>query len=486
MKIRTRLLLVFVSLTFILLPGFVYIIAEEIRPRYLEAQEEALFDFAEVLATMVSENAVEQTSQTRARIATPLLERTFSVIPAREFDARIFEFRKTRIDIRIYVTDHQGIVLFDSDNGRDVGQDYSRWRDVHYTLRGQYGARASWHDPIYPSGLTLYIARPVMSNGDIIGVLVVGKPTRNAEILMESLKTNLWLTGVVMALVAVLIALILNLWLTRPLARLQAFATQIGRGERATAPRLGNNEVGDVGRALQSMRSALDGKHYIENYIQTLTHELKAPIAGIRGAAELLGEPLPDDKRQRFLDNITRQTDRLQSLVDRLLELARLENVDELSREDPVSLQLVIEESITACQDIARARSVAIDSAPTTLMIRGDAFLLQQAITNLVKNAIEHSAEGAHVELHVRYDGATLALEVMNRGKPIPAFARDRIFDKFYSLPNESGHKGTGIGLNFVREIAALHGGRVAFECTEDGETRFSFEVAVDRVQSKG
>lgn len=478
MKIRTRLLLVFVSLTFVLLPAFVYIVAEEVRPRYLEAQEEALFDFAEVLAAMVSESALVMGADGQVSISTPLLERAFDALPGREFEADIYGFRKTQIDIRIYVTDVNGRVIFDSDNGRDVGADYSRWRDVAYTLDGKYGARASHRDPIYPEGLTLFIARPVMSSGDIIGALVVGKPTRNAKVLMDRLKVNLWLTSAVMAVAGVLIGLVINFWLTRPLAQLQRYAASVGRGERARAPRLGNNEVGDVGRALESMRTALDGKQYIEDYIQTLTHELKAPIAGIKGAAELLGEPLPEDRRQRFLNNILNQTDRLQDLVDRLLELARLENIDALTHEESVDLRAAVGDAVSAAQDFARSRNVDIEIDVPEITVLGDPFLLRQAVLNLLKNAIEHSEDASPVNVVVSRSAAQVFITVTNRGEAIPDYARERIFDRFYSLPNASGQKGTGIGLSFVREIAALHHGRVTFECNTAGETIFRLAVA--------
>jgi two-component system sensor histidine kinase CreC len=96
------------------------------------------------------------------------------------------------------------------------------------------------------------------------------------------------------------------------------------------------------------------------------------------------------------------------------------------------------------------------------LQVSGDPFLLQRAIVNLLRNAVEFTSQGSSVEIDVEEEGGSARLTVRDHGPGVPDFARDRIFDKFFSLPRpDSGRKGTGLGLAFVREVAALHGGGV-------------------------
>ena len=466
MKIRTRLITVFVAFTFAAVLGIVYLIAEEIRPSYLEAQEEALVDFSEMFAAVVSENAITTSKNGSVSIDAQLLERAFEALPKRNLQAQIYDLEKTQVDTRVYVTDNVGTVLFDSDNGRDVGKDYSRWRDVSRTLRGEYGARTSWADPIYPEGDTMYIARPVLYNGDIIGVLSVGKPTRNADTSIANLRDKLWITGVAIALIITLVGFMINLWITHPLDELQRYALSVSRGERTPLPKIGKNEVGDVGKALESMRTALDGKTYIEEYVQTLTHELKAPVAGIRGAAELLSEPLPDEKRDKFLSNIVGQTERIQALIERLLDLAELENAQELQESKPVRLDEVAQSAATTLAEYAATRGISLDVRPSTHTVTGDPFLIEQAISNLIKNAIEHADKGSTVIVDTSEDEYGITTSVTNQGQPIPDYALPRLFDRFYSLPNSKGDKGTGVGLSFVKEIMNLHNGVVEIHNT--------------------
>lgn len=263
----------------------------------------------------------------------------------------------------------------------------------------------------------------------------------------------------------------INLWITRPLDELQRYALSVSRGERTPLPRIGKNEVGDVGKALESMRTALDGKTYIEEYVQTLTHELKAPVTGIRGAAELLSEPLLDDKRDKFLSNIVGQTERIQALIEHLLDLAELENVQELQESKPVRLDEAAQSAAATLAEYATARGISLDVRSSAHTVTGDAFLIEQAISNLIKNAIEHSDKGSTVVVDTSDDEGGGSLTVTNRGEPIPDYALPRLFERFYSLPNSEGAKGTGIGLSFVREIMSRHNGIVQIFSLPDGTT---------------
>ena len=462
MKIRTRLLAVFVAFIFTALIGFIYFIEGEIRPRYLEATEEALVDFSEMFAAVISESAVTSDAEGNILIDPRMIQRAFDALPNRKLDAQIYDLEKTQVDTRVYVTDLNGTVIFDSDNGRDVGQDYAKWRDVMRTLGGEYGARTTWGDAIYPEGDTLYIARPLISKGDIIGVISIGKPTRNVDMFISNLSTNLWLTGLAMAIFAAYIGFALNLWITKPLDQIQQYALAVSRGEKAAPPETGKNEVGDVAKSLESMRAALDGKTYIEEYVQTLTHELKAPVAGIRGASELLKEDLPLEARDRFLDNIVSQTERIQGLIERLLDLAELENANRLKTVEKISLNALISDVSESLSTYAKTHGVSITTSENELSINGDPFLLEQALSNLVKNAIEHADLGTEVQVSASKHDNEIDISVSNVGPAIPDFALPKIFDRFYSLPNKEGQKGTGIGLSFVKEIVELHEGKIA------------------------
>jgi two-component system sensor histidine kinase CreC len=219
------------------------------------------------------------------------------------------------------------------------------------------------------------------------------------------------------------------------------------------------------------MRDALAGRQYVTEYVQTLTHEIKSPLAAIRGAAELLQEPMADADRARFVDNILRESARMEELVDRLLELAALERQRQLDVMTPVSLRATAEAAVRATEPRAqRQRVTVVLTVESELSLPGDPLLLTGALTNLLENAIDFSPPGGTVEVRIQQAGHHALVTVRDEGPGVPDYAAGRVFDRFYSLarPN-NGKKGTGLGLAFVREIAVLHHGSASLDNVAGG-----------------
>jgi two-component system sensor histidine kinase CreC len=220
------------------------------------------------------------------------------------------------------------------------------------------------------------------------------------------------------------------------------------------------------------MRTRLEGKQTVERYLHSLTHELKSPLAAIRGAAELLDEAdMPAAERARFLANIRGQADRLTQIAERLLELARVEQQRVLGESQRLDAAALAREQAEAASPLAAQRGITIAvAAPTPAPVDGDRFLLSRALANLMDNALAFSPSPGRVDVKVQRmqppapskARPLVLIEIADAGPGIPAYARERVFERFFSLPRPNGgEKGTGLGLSFVREVAALHGGRV-------------------------
>ncbi|GAA0685087.1 two-component system sensor histidine kinase CreC [Marinobacterium maritimum] len=464
MSLRLRLLTVFLVSVLTGLGSVVYWVLDELEPRYQEAQEDILVDFSEFTAALISQQAVELDADGSVQIDTRLMEQTFAAIQPRTLHAQIYDLLKTEIDIRIYVTDARGTVIFDSEGQQDLGKDYSQWRDVYLTLRGRYGARSSDDTPDDPESERLYTASPILYRGDTIGVVAIGKPTRNINRFIAHLSNNLVYTSIVIALGTLLVGLLITFWITRPMHRLEAYALDVSEGKRVALPSLGNNEVGRVGTALESMRVALEGKSYVADYVQSLTHELKSPIAGIRGAAELLQEPMSDEQRNRFLNNIIEQGSRMQSLIERLLDLAAIEHLNTLSNADSFAVTDLIDGVCSGLEDYASQHQVVLDKqCDPEINAYGDFALLSDALGNLIKNAIEFAPADSTVTIRAELSDAGIGIEILDSGPGVPAFAETKLVQRFFCLPKPDGSKGSGLGLSFVHEIMQLHGGALSY-----------------------
>lgn len=388
----------------------------------------------------------------------------------RRFEARIYGTQKNDPDLRVYVTNQQGRVLFDSQD-EAVGQDYSRWRDVSLTLRGRYGARTSRDDPYDDTSSVMYVAAPIRVDGQIVGVISVGKPTRSFKTFINQGQREANQAALGLFAVAMLLALGFSYWMTRDLRRLVVYAHEAAEGKRRTIPIEGRSELKRLAQALEHLRTELDGKTHVERVTQLLAHELKSPIAAVRGAAELLEEERDPARRARLQQNIRHEAIRLQRIVEGVLELARAENRDRPPTREPVDLAALLDEAVALRESRLAEKSLRVRSDLQPLPpLPADRFLLRQALLNLLDNATDFSPQGGTIHLHLRAAGGQAELRVRDEGAGIPDYAQGRVFERFYSTPRpDSGQRGTGLGLNLVEQAARLHGGTIALSNHPDG-----------------
>ena len=244
-------------------------------------------------------------------------------------------------------------------------------------------------------------------------------------------------------------------------AKLMRYIGEVEAGRKVALPDLGKNEFGTLGRALEAMRSRLEGKEYVEQLMHTLAHELKSPIAAIQASAELLQEDMPPAERRQFLASILEQNARQRQLIDKLLALVRVEKQQRLEHPERIALAPLLAQVAQDAAATLAARGVRLQLAAEDLAVAGDALLLRQALGNLLDNAAGFAPPGSSIDLTARRHGGQVEIGVRDRGEGIPAYALERVFERFYSLPRPASGKSTGLGLPFVREVAALHDGTV-------------------------
>ncbi|MEO5917856.1 MAG: two-component system sensor histidine kinase CreC [Luteolibacter sp.] len=466
----TRVTLFFIA--FIITLGFYQLarhFLSEVEPQTFQATEEVMVDVANVLAEVVTDDIREH------HFKSDELRKAFEGAHGRELQARIFEHTKRKVGIHVYLTDSKGIVIFDSDGGRREGQDFAAKLDVARTLGGRYGARSSRDFENDSTTSVLYVGAPVGDPAKPDGVLTVFKPQADVQPLVRERRRIIYTAcGMIGGGILFLIGAVF-LWLFHPIGKITEYARAIERGERPLKPKIGiGREVNTLAHALDSMRDVLEGRRYAERYIQTLTHEMKSPLAAIRGAAELLDEEMPIQDRKRFLENIRAETARSERLINRLLELAAIEGRASLEKAEEIDFRTIVARAIDQARPLADVAGVLLDETPESspVLLRGDAFILRAAVTNLLENAIDFSPPGSTVGISVESGDGQVVLSIRDHGPGIPDYAKEKIFERFYSLRHHaSKRKGTGLGLTLVRETAELHGGSISLEPAEGGGT---------------
>ena len=457
MSLRLRLLLVLLASY---CAGGYFITSwtlEQMRPRYLESMEESLVDTSVLLASPAESQLKDGAPDAGS------LDRIFIDAHNRKFEAQIYTLKKTALNLRVYLTDANGRVLFDSD-GRDTGRDYSQWNDVARTLEGKYGARATYERKGDPDSLTFYVAAPVRRGDRVVGVLSVGKPTRAINDLVAAAKKKITIGAALGGFALLLVLLGVLSWVIAPLERLTAYARAVRDGKPARVPSLPGQTLKVLGTAFEEMRDALEGRQHVERYTQALTHEVKAPLAAIRGAAELLGEDMPDEQRRKFLGNIRSESARIQQIVERLLELSSLEARKTLRQTESIDAAELMKEAAAAMGPAYAGARVALKTDDViAATLRGERVLLREALVNLLQNALDFSPPDGVVKLSATIKSGRVIFSVEDDGPGVPDYALSRVFERFYSLPRPgTSRKSTGLGLALVREIAHLHGGDAA------------------------
>ena len=437
-----------------------------------EAAEEVMIDASNLLAQMVSDN-IEQD-----QINTAKVHKLMSVYLSRELKANIYSISKKNPNLQIYITNKDGIVIYDS-IGNLKGKDYSQWRDVFLTLKGEYGARVSALDPNImdptPEQDAMYVAAPIYHLGQIFGVLTVIKPMIDLKPYVLEQKQQIEEYALYLFLISLLFGAGASYAVSRGTKKLVNYTTALSRGENVVAPKIRQIEFAELSQAIEKLRVDLEGREYVEEYINTMAHELRTPITGIRATAENLFMPMSNSQREHFINNILEANQKMDLLVNRLLNLSRIERRDQLENVEKIDVKTLIKDVVQAPSrkgNIAR-RSLKIEyNIEREFSINAEKLLAEQALSNIIDNAIDFTPPNSTISIKVSESNLHINIQVQDQGKGIEEHARKKIFRRFFSTSRpDTGKRGNGLGLRFVKKIMSLHGGHVSLKnCfMEDG-----------------
>ena len=228
-------------------------------------------------------------------------------------------------------------------------------------------------------------------------------------------------------------------------------------------------------RQLENMR---------RDFVANVSHELKTPITSIKGFVETLLDGAMENPQdaERFLHIIAKQAERLNAIIEDLLRLSAIEQSEGAADIvlEPGRVRDVLEAAVYDCQAPASDRHVDIDlSCDSAVEAKMNAPLLEQAIVNLLENAIKYSESGGEVQLSAAPENGEVVIVVKDQGCGIPPEHLPRIFERFYRVDRGRSRKlgGTGLGLSIVKHIIAVHHGRVLVESTPGKGSTFSIRL---------
>lgn len=232
MRLGIRVLFGFFLITGLAAFFVLRVFMAEVKPSVREVMEDMMVDTANILAELASDDLA------KGHIATGSFAGHVRSYARRPIDVQIWGLAKQSLDFRVYVTDIRGTVLFDSGNVA-TGQDYSRWRDVSRTLRGEYGARATREVQHDDRSSVMYVAAPITQGGKTIGVLTVAKPVATIQAFIDRAERKIFLSGVLLLVLSLAIGVAVTLWVVWSIRKLRRYALAVGQGPHAGAHQAG-------------------------------------------------------------------------------------------------------------------------------------------------------------------------------------------------------------------------------------------------------
>lgn len=286
---------------------------------------------------------------------------------------------------------------------------------------------------------------------------------------------------------AILFALLISRTLTRPLADISHAAARFAAGDYASRTgATGGDEIGDLGRTFNTMAESLAKIEYNRReFLATVSHELKTPVASIQALAEALADGVAarPEHQQRYLATIVGESQRIDRLIRELLDLSQLEAgelaivpekidlVAFLNREAAKYGQLLAEKNLT----------LRVDASPVVPIVLADPGRLAQIVANLVSNAARHSPAGETIVINVQPTAGKVAVAVSDRGCGIPPEDQPHIWERFYRVDKSRARSGggTGLGLAITKRLVQAMNGEITMESTVGQGAKFTFTLPI-------
>jgi two-component system phosphate regulon sensor histidine kinase PhoR len=507
-----------------------------------------------------------------------------------------------------------GLVIGDSQETPRQMDNHANRPEIARALNGETGTSIRYSNTLLQ--YMMYVARPVKKNGTVLAVIRASIPITSIELELRSIQLKIAVGGLLIALLAAGISLLISRRITRPIVAMKNSADQFAGGKfhhRLAAPE--SEEMAGLAEALNQMASQLDnriktisnqrnefetvlssmregvvavdntehiismnqaasalfecdpagsqgrdigevvrnlplqqfirkaissgepgeddivlyqtgertlnlkssplldaGREHIgtlivindvtqlrrlenmrKDFVANVSHEIKTPLTAIKGFVETLRQRSVESpaETERFLGIVNKHVDRLNSIIEDLLALSKIEQEDEGNaiQLETGYLKDVFQSAVQICRSKAEEKNIDVRfDSDATITARIDSTLLEQAVVNLLDNAIKHSDPDSTINLNVERDDSEVIISVEDQGSGIAQKHLSRLFERFYRVDKARSRQlgGTGLGLAIVKHIAQAHGGHVAVKSMLGKGSRFSIHLPIKIISAKG
>lgn len=396
--------------------------------------------------------------------------------------APILQSSKDTTLIGVRVLDGNGTVV--ATTGSELGLSLHNREEAQRALTGEYVSllRQRISDESQPNATSLsrgnlmrvFVGIPVINDGRVLGAVVLSRTPLDIRKALFLVRDQIAVAAALLLGVVLIVTVLTSIMVNRPLKSLVGQSERIVHGEKVVMQGLdksGIHEIVQLSHAMSTMAKTLEERaDYIRTFAANVSHEFKTPLTSIRGTVELLDDHFPDmsaEERSRFLHMISFDTERLERLVRRLLDLARADTIA-VGEERTEALEAVKSLAVRYCE---QGVSVSVESGSSGFYLKMAREAFESIVSNIIDNARQHG--GDCVQIHIcgrvasRAGVSGVELDFQDNGPGISEGNRGKIFQPFFTTARETG--GSGLGLSIVQSLLHSHGGTITLEPNNNG-----------------
>ncbi len=384
------------------------------------------------------------------------------------------------LETRIRILDAEGTVLIDSmqeEQGKDMATDSL----IVQAMNGQIASRTeeSGDD-------TMHLAFPAMVEGQLAGIVYLSQPLDDVAAVLSDLRNRMLISTVIALALSAIVALLLSRAISNPVRRLTLASRAVAQGHLdQQVPVRSKDEIGQLSQTFNEMTTRLQSAMQMQtDFVANVSHESRTPLTSIKGMLETLRDGAVDDPqiRDRFLETMEGETDRLIRLVNDLLLLSKADSNALNLHTESTDLSKLVREIIDQLSPEIETENLdfKLEISPDLPSVPADPDRIRQVIVNLLDNAIKYSHDGGAITVTMMagQDGSVVT-RIRDEGIGIPADDLPRIGERFYRTDKarSRANGGTGLGLAIARTLVEAHGGKLTVESIEGNGTTVSFTL---------
>lgn len=412
---------------------------------------------------------------------------------AQDIDGLNKEQLEDRLDSFVYdyscsveLLDRRGNAVYSSGPGMRMpmmGHNYQRGGLLKELMSGKIVTQPMDH-PRFGSSY-MVIGVPIGQNDEVVGALLINMPLAPVQDTADILKEQLVYISAILFVAALLLSFLMSRSFIKPILAITGAADRMARGDfKVRLKAKSADEIGRLSEAINHLGNELSKTEQLRrDFIANVSHELRTPLSLIRGYAETIRDVSGKDKarRDKQLDIIIEESERLGRIVDDILDLSRMQSGSIQLDRAPFDLNQTIGSVIKKYGILTEKTGIEIDYTDTgSLLVKADQSRIEQVLYNLINNAFNYSMPGGIIRVNLKSEDRRVRVEVSDTGKGIPREELKNIWDRYYKGDKSDGGRiGTGIGLAIVKNILQAHGNGFGVYSTVGKGTTFWFELDI-------